>query len=313
MNRIVFIEPLGISIKEVDEIIKEYINEDIDYYDTKTNDKEEIIKRIGNHEIVTLAQTVIDKEIIDACPNMKYINIAFTGVDHVDVKYCKEKGIKVSNCSGYSTVAVSELVFGLMIDLSRNISLCDKATRDLKDKSGLVGFELEGKTLGIIGSGKIGSNVARIAKAFNMNVLIYSRSDRHLEGCKFVSLETLLKESDFVSLHVPANESTRHLISEKELKTMKESAYLINTARGAVVDNEALCKALNEGIIKGAAIDVFDKEPPLEKDYCLLKAKNCLLTPHIGFASKQAFIKRAHIVGSNLLSYINGKQENIIV
>jgi len=313
MSRIVVIEPLGISSEELDKIIKKYIDEEITYYDTKTDDKIEIIKRIGNHEIVVLAQTKVDAEIIDACKNIKFINIAFTGVDHVDVKYCQQKGINVSNCSGYSTVAVSELVFGLIINLARNINACDKATKESKDKTGLVGFELAGKTIGIIGCGKIGSYVCKLALAFGMNVLIYSNHNPNIENTKFVSLEELLKESDIVSLHVPANESTKHLIGEKELVMMKPTSLLINTARGAVVDNEALTKALNDGKIAGAGIDVFDYEPALKQDYCLLHAKNCLLTPHVGFASKQAFIKRAHIVGSNLKSYFSNNQENKIV
>ena len=314
MKKIAFIEPLGISTDGLSNIISKYIGKDIvtNYYDTVPSDKQEVIKRIGDSDVVTLAQVKIDKEIIDACKNLKYINIAFTGVDHVDVEYCKQKGIKVSNASGYSTVAVGDLTFGLILDLLRNIDRCDEATRASKTKAGLVGNELEGKTIGLIGAGHIGGRVANIAKAFGLNVLTYARHNPNIQGTTYTDLNTLLKESDIVSLHVPSSPETKGMIGEKQLQLMKNSAILINTARGPVVDNVALRKALENGEIAGAGIDVYDYEPPLQKDYCLIDAPNCILTPHVGFATKEAFIKRAHIVGENLKQYDNDDQINII-
>jgi len=314
MNKVAFIEPLGISGEELSNIINEYISKDIvcDYYDDVPTSKEEVIKRIGYADTVVLAQVKIDKEIIDTCPNIKFINIAFTGVDHVDVEYCKSKNINVSNASGYSTVAVADLTFGLILDLYRNIDKCDVATRNSGTKAGLVGNELEGKTIGLIGAGKIGGRVASIAKAFGLKVLTYARHNPNIEGTTYTDLETLLKESDIVSLHIPATNETKCMIGKKQLELMKNSAVLINTARGAVVDNEALKEALVNKVIAGAGIDVFDYEPPLNKDYCLVDAPNCILTPHIGFATKEAFIKRAHIVGENLKEYSNNNQINII-
>lgn len=310
--KIIFLEPLGIKIEELKSIVETYINEDCVYYDTVPENEEEVIKRANKADVLVLAQVKITKNIIDHCPNLKYIDIAFTGVDHVDVGYAKEKGIKVSNASGYSNSAVADLVFGLTISLLRNIKECDEATRNSKTKNGLVGFELESKTFGVIGSGKIGSKVIDIAKAFGCNVLVYSRTNKNIEGVEFVSLEELLKRSDIVSLHVPANESTKHMISKKELSLMKKSSILINCARGLVVDNEALKNALNNDEIAGAGIDVFDYEPPLKADYCLLDAKNCLLTPHVGFATYEAFVKRAHIISDNLKGYKENNYKNLV-
>ncbi len=309
MEKIVFIESLGISNEMLKEIIGQYINEDIDvcFWNEKPKNKNELIERVKEASVIVTAQVVIDKEVIDACDKLRYICVAFTGTDHIDKKYCKEKGIKVSNCSGYSTVAVAELVFGLVLNLMRNINECDKATRGSKAKDGLVGEELDGKTFGIIGLGEIGSRVAKIANAFGCKVIAYSRHDKHLEDVKQLSFEEVLKESDILSLHVPSNESTYHLIGKEQLEMMKDSSLLINCARGAVVDNVALKQALDNGTIAGCGIDVFDKEPPLDKDYCLVNAKNCLLTPHVGFATKQAFVKRAHIVAENLKAYLNGE------
>lgn len=310
--KIIFLEPLGIKTEELRSIVDSYINEECVFYDTVPTSEEEVIERAKDGDVIVLAQVKITKNIIDNCPNLKYINIAFTGVDHVDVAYAKAKGIKVSNASGYSNSAVADLVFGLTISLLRNIKQCDEATRNSKTKNGLVGFELEGKTFGVVGSGKIGCKVIEIAKAFGCKVLVYSRTNKKLQDVEFVSLEELLKRSDIVSLHVPANESTKHMISKEQLSLMKESALLINCARGPVVDNEALKDALNNDEIAGAGIDVFDMEPPLKADYCLLDAKNCLLTPHVGFATYEAFVKRAHIISDNLKGYKENDFKNLV-
>ena len=313
MNKIVFLEPLGISESELKEIIDGKVNDvETVYYNTVPKNSEETIERAKDADCIVLAQVKIPAEVIDACPKLKYINIAFTGVDHVDVAHAKQKGIKVSNCSGYSTSAVADLVFGLTISLLRNIKQCDDVTRKEGTKNGLVGFELEGKTFGVVGAGKIGQRVIEIAKAFGCNVLAYSRTPKNIPGVSFVSLDELLRRSDVVSLHVPANAETKNLINEERLSLMKKSGILINTARGPVVDNEALRKALDNGTIAAAGIDVFDYEPPLKKDYCLVDAKNILLTPHVGFATKEAFVKRAHIVAANLEGYLTDTYLNLV-
>ena len=313
-NKVAILEPLGLTEEKLKSIIDEYnIDANFVYYSDKPQNKQQLIERCQGCKAIVLAQIPIDREVIENCPNLKYICIAFTGYDHVDVQYCKEKGIIVSNCSGYSTEAVSELVMALTISLLRNIKENDIAVRNGFDKTGLVGSLLEGKTFGIVGLGAIGQRVAQLANCFGCRVIGYSRTKKQLENVEFVdSLEELLKRSDIVSLHVPANAATRMMIGKKQLEMMKKSAVLINCARGSVVDNIALTNALNEGTIKAAAVDVFDYEPPLKKDYCLLSARNCLLTSHVGFASEQSFEKRAHIVAQNIQSYFQGNTKNVI-
>ena len=234
--------------------------------------------------------------------------VAFTGLDHVDLKYCEERGIKVQNCAGYATTAVAELTFGLLLDLCRNIGKCDTAARNGGTKAGLIGFELEGRTMGIVGTGAIGARVAKLAAAFGMDVIAYSRTPGKVAGVRYVSLEELLAQSDVVSLHVPLTDETRGMIGEKELALMKETAVLVNTARGPVVDTKALADALNSGRIAGAAIDVFDKEPPLDADEPLINAKNTVVTPHVAFATDESMIKRAEIEFRNIAEFIKDKR-----
>lgn len=241
------------------------------------------------------------------------ICVAFTGVDHVDIEYCKERGIRVCNCAGYSTSAVADLVFGLIIDLYRNIDKCNEITRQGGTKNGLVGFELEGKKFGVVGTGAIGMRVANIAKAFGCEVYGYSRTIKEDTGINYVDLETLLSICDIVSLHVPLNESTKGLINEENIKLMKKNAILINTARGPIVDSKALSKSLKDGIIAGAGVDVFEMEPPVPKEHILFEAPNLIVTPHVAFATKESMIKRAEIVFDNIDKYISGNAQNIIV
>ena len=197
----------------------------------------------------------------------------------------------------------------------RNIVRCDLAAKTEKTKDGLVGTELFGKKFGIIGTGAIGLRVAEIAKAFGCEILAYSRSKKAKAielGVKYVDLDTLLKECDIVSLHVPLNNSTINLIDEKKLALLKTSAILINAARGPIVDESALAKALNEGKIAGAGIDVFKNEPPISVLNPLVKAKNVILTPHVGFATDEALYNRLEITIENIYQWIKGTPENLI-
>ena len=178
-----------------------------------------------------------------------------------------------------------------------------------------TGHEIKGKTVGIIGTGNIGSDVAKLFLAFDANVVAYSNTEKeNLKslGVKYKSLEDLLKESDIVSIHLPLNNITRNTIGKNELKLMKKNSILINCARGPIVDNEALTDALNNDEIAFAGIDVFDYEPPLNKDYPLLNAKNTLLQPHIAYLTKESLERRAHIVFDTLISYLNGEAKNIV-
>lgn len=314
---IVIIEPLGVAPEKLNELSKvvENIGGKVIAYDTRTENDNELIQRGVDADVIIVANQPLKKNFLENCIKLKMISVAFTGVDHIDLKYCKERKIVVSNAAGYSTNAVAELVFGLTISVLRNIIPCDTRARLQGTKSGLVGSELYGKKFGIVGTGAIGMKVSRIALAFGCEVLAYSRS-RKAEfeemGGKYVDMATLLKESDIISLHTPLNDKTKGMIGINELSLMKPSAILINAARGPIVDNKALADALNEGLIAGAGIDVFDMEPPLEKEMPLLNAKNTVLTPHVAFASNESLITRAEIVFDNIKRWNEGIQQNII-
>ncbi len=312
--KVTFLEPLGISGEKLQAMAEEALGgrAEVTYYDTRIEDVEGLIQRSQGADCVVLSNFKYGREVISRCPDLKMICVAFTGVDHVDVEYCRERGIAVCNCAGYSTVAVADLVFGFIIDLARNVIPCDKVVRQGGTKAGLVGYELEGKKLGVVGAGAIGRRVIRIAQAFGCQVYAYSRTKKEIEGVTFVSLDELLETCDIVSLHVPLNDSTRGLIGEEQLKKMKNSAVLINTARGPVVDSQALAKALKEGVIAGAAVDVFEMEPPVPADHVLFGAPNLIVTPHVAFASQQAFEKRAVIVCGNIKKWLDGEPQNLV-
>lgn len=312
--KLVFLEPLGISQESLEKLVQDKIGDrmEVVYYPDRSEDTEELIRRSQGADVVVLSNFQYRKEVMEHCPDLKMVCVAFTGVDHVDVDYCRERGIMVCNCAGYSTVAVADLVFGMVIDLARNILPCNEAVRRGGTKNGLVGFELEGKVFGVVGLGAIGHRVARIANAFGCKVLAYNRSRKDVEGVEQTDLDTLLSQSDIVSLHVPLNDSTRGMIGTEALKKMKKSAFLINTARGPVVDSQALAEALKEGTIAGAAVDVFETEPPIQPDHVLFNAPNLIATPHVAFATQQAFEKRAVIVCDNIAGWLDGKPVNVI-
>ncbi len=306
------LEPIGISKEEVNKLAKPIakLGHSFTYYDNKTTDIDTLIKRSANQDIVMIANNPYPKEVIEKCPRLKMIAVAFTGIDHVDEDACKERGIEIVNCGGYSDVAVSELVIGLTIDLLRKVKEADIATRNNKNSIGLIGNELNGKTVGIIGCGKIGKKTATLFKAFGCKLLGYSRSPINFEFIKQVDIDTLLKESDVISLHLPSNKETYHFIDEEKINKMKKEALFINCARGPIVDNIALANALNNKKIGGAGIDVYDIEPPLPIDYPLLNAKNTILTPHVAYLTKEAMIKRANIEFDNVLNYLNKISSN---
>ena len=275
------------------------------YYLTGANDDEMLINRIEDADVLIIDNHRVSNEVLDRAKHLKYIIIAFTGFDHIDVTYCKEHNIAVSNASGYATKAVAELTVGLIISYFRNVINFDKSTRKNLDKMDILGDEVERKTLGIIGYGKIGKQVVRLLENFDVKFLIYSHHDIDSLplNAEQVNLETILKESDVVSLHTPLNDSTRNLISENELSLMKKSAILINTARGPIVNRDALIKALKNKEIKGACLDVFEKEPPIN-DTELCSLDNVILLPHVGYFTKEAMKKRFDIVEQNLMSYL---------
>lgn len=284
-------------------------------YDTMFSSEDEQLDRAKDADILIIANTPLKNEIIEQCSKLKYISVAFTGIDHVGKEACIARDIKVSNAQGYCTDSVVELTYGLIFDLLRNIRDCDTAIRKGLSKNGLVGNELKGKTMGIVGTGAIGAEVARIAKAFGCNVVGYDLQENYKLneiGMEYLSLEELLQKSDIVTLHMPLTNKTKGLIGSKELALMKESSLLINCARGPIVDTNALVDALENKKIRGAGLDVFDMEPPLDKEYQILKVENCILTPHVAFATKESMINRAKITFGNIESWLTGGSQNII-
>lgn len=315
--KIVLMESLGISNELLEKYCSKYQNlgHEVIAYDTKAKDNDELIQRGKEADVLVIANRPLPNEVIQEFTNLKFIDVAFTGVDHVGLNACEKQGIVVSNASGYSNVSVSELVIGQVLALYRYIITGNQVVRSGGTSAGLVGMEIKGKTVGIIGTGHIGIETAKLFKAFGARVLGWSRSIRQEAidaGIEYVELNTLLETCDIVSLHLPMNATTKHFFDEEKINRMKTSAILINCARGGVVDNVALAKALNNGVIAGAAIDVFDMEPPLSNDYCLLNSKNCLLSPHVAFLTKEAMVRRAEIVFDNLNAYLNNCPINLV-
>ena len=274
--------------------------------------EEELRSQCMDADILMLANRPLPAGVISSCSHLRYIDIAFTGTDHVAVDTAKKQGIQLSNAAGYATNAVAELTLSQMIALLRNTVKVEDRARHGGTKNGLVGRELSGCKVGIIGTGAIGQRVAGLCLAFGAKVVGYA--PRPKENAKalltYVSLEELLRTSDIVSLHCPLTQETRGMIGKAQLALMKPDAYLINMARGPVVDSTALAEALNQGQIAGAAIDVFDQEPPLPEGEPLLHAQNCLVTPHIGFASAESMALRAQIVFENLYAWLRGELRN---
>ena len=258
-------------------------------------------------DIAVISNIKLSEAVLSQCPKLKYLSVAFTGLDHIDLSYCQAHGIEVQNAAGYSTTAVSELAVGMMIDLLRNIVTLNEATRMGRGRENFLGSELRGKTVGIIGTGAIGIATARLLLAFGCKVVAWSRT-RKAEvtamGVEYLELDELLQKSDIVSLHVPLNDATRGLIGERELALMKPDALLVNTARGPVADIPAVGKALVEGRLAGAAFDVFEQEPPLPMSHLLLSTQRCLVTPHVAFATKESFAARADIVFGHVDDYL---------
>jgi D-3-phosphoglycerate dehydrogenase len=312
--KLVIIEPLGVEQKKLLDIASAALDKAVEivYYDTRTTDAKELIARGKDADVIAVSNLPLSAEVINGFDKLKLLSVAFTGVDHIALDACRAKGVTVCNCAGYSTAAVADLVFGLVVALYRNIIPCDKVVRAHGTKDGLVGFELEGKTFGVVGLGAIGTRVAKIARAFGCSVIAYSRSPKQVDGVTFTDLETLLKTSDIVSLHVPLNDKTRGLIGKEQLALMKSSAILINTARGPVVDSAALAEALREGRVAGAGVDVFETEPPLDPAHPLLNAPHVVATPHVAFATKEALVKRAVIVFDNVAKWMVGAPQNVI-
>ncbi|MEM3153830.1 MAG: glyoxylate reductase [Candidatus Bathyarchaeia archaeon] len=279
--------------------------------------KEEIIRKAkGVDALVTLLSDKIDAEVFDAAPKLKIVAQMAVGFDNIDVAEATRRGIYVTNTPGVLTETTADFAWALLMAVARRVVEADKYVRTGQWKVGwhpsmLLGRDVYGATLGIVGAGRIGTAVARRAKGFNMKILYYDvvpmppEIEKEL-GAKRVDLDTLLRESDFVSIHVPLMKETYHLINEEKLRLMKKTAYLINNSRGPVVDEKALYKALKEGWIAGAALDVFEQEPT-PVDNPLLKLDNIVVAPHISSASYETRSRMAEMVAENLVAFFEGR------
>ena len=315
MSKVVLLESLGISEEELAARKAPFEAQGHTFVSyPRTSDVPALIEEAKDADALILANMPLPGEVIEACEKLKFIDVAFTGVDHVGLDAARAKGVTVSNASGYSNEAVAELVLGMTLSLARHLGAVETRCRAGGTKDGLVGWELKGKTVGIIGLGNIGRRTAELFRAFGCTVLAQSRT-YHSDAPEFVhqvSQEELLKEADIVVLHCPLNDSTRGMINAEKLAMMKPTALLINVARGPVVVSADLADALNRGVIAGAGIDVFDKEPPLDESELLLQAKNCLVTPHVAFATNESMSLRAEIVFDNLAAWLEGAPKNLV-
>lgn len=296
--------------------LKEFCDEMYTYDRTPP---EEVINRIGDAEMVLVNKTVLTGEILAQCPSVKYIGLFATGYNVIDVDYCRAHGIVVANAPAYSTDAVAQLVFAFLLSFAdltakHDAEVHDGVWQNCKDFAFYDPriFELAGKTIGLVGFGNIGRRVAELAIAFHMEVLVFSRTVRkemETEHLRFVPLPDLLHRSDFISLHCPLFPETTRLINADTISQMKNGAYLINTARGGIIDEQAVADALNSGKLAGAAVDVATKEP-INGDNPLLTAANCIITPHIAWATKETRRRLIGIVRDNICAFTQGHPMN---
>lgn len=306
------------------------------YFSKEIIDKDHLPENKNFSIISIFVNSTITREVMEALPSLKFISVRATGYDNVDLEAAKEKGIKVSNVPSYGEHTVAEFTFGLILNLSRKIYQAVDQIREIGNwkVENLTGFDLHSKTLGIVGTGRIGRHVAKIAKGFEMKILSYdTHPDEPLSkeyGLQYVSLSELLNKSDIVTLHVPYMKETHHLLGEKEFSQIKVGAYLVNTSRGAIVDTNALFKALQEKRLAGAALDVLEEEGVVKDEmgfifsgkseehdiktilsnHILIDMPGVLITPHNAFNSKEAFERISDTTVSNIKSFTEGNLVN---
>lgn len=293
------------------------ISDEIAIYDY--TEDQDVIPRMLGCELLITNKVNVDKHIIDAVPSLKCIFVTATGFNNIDIDYAKEKNIPVCNVPAYSSNSVAQLVFAMLLEIINNVAKNNESVQngDWK-KARLYTYqvtpqnELFGKTFGIVGFGNIGQTVAKIANAFGMKVLANSRSEKAgFDYVDFVDFETLLKNSDVVSLHTALNEQTKNIMDKKAFDLMKESAVFINAARGGLVDEQALINALNHKKIRAAALDVIKIEP-MEEDCELIGIPNLILTPHIAWATIEARSRMMEIIKENILSFLRKQPINVV-
>jgi len=288
---------------------------DLEIFEEPPKTPDELKERIRAADIVIVGWTNLTKNVIDSAKELKMVSIWATTCHYADLEAAKERGIVVTHVPGYATEAVAEHAFALLLAAIRKLPLTDKHVRrgDF-DWRPFGGIELAGKTLGIIGTGLIGCRVAEIAKAFKMQILAFDKYPNLKKaeeiGMKYVDLYTLLKESDFVTLHVSLTSETEGLIGKKEIKAMKKGAVIINTSQGKVINEKALVDALKSGKLSYAGLDVFEEEPPA-KDNPLFKLDNVILSPHIGFHTVEAAKRCTDICIDNVVKFLERHPQNV--
>lgn len=300
-------------------------------------DEENVANYTDSEIISCFVYSDLSKNVLEKMPNLKCIATRSTGYDHIDLNYCNEKGIIVSNVPEYGSNTVAEYTFALIINLTRKIYQSVNQAKQLNfNHDEIRGIDLFGKTLGIVGLGKIGINVARIAKGFQMNIVVYNRShDEKLAseyGFTYVDFDTLIATSDIISLHLPLTPETKHIINAEAISKMKKGVYLINTARGGLIESEALMNGLTEGIIGGVALDVLEEEQGLTDeaavlnkhyqkevdlktlvlDHMLINHSNVLITPHNAFNSMEALQRIDEVANSNIQKFLAGQPDHVV-
>ena len=281
--------------------------------------------------------STFNREVIDKLPKLKYIATRSTGYDHIDIEYCKSKGIQVANVPEYGSNTVAEYTFALILSLTRKIYQSVNHSKTFNfEREQIKGIDLQGKTMGIIGLGKIGEHMLRIANGFGMKILAYNHSqDNELlkkYDFQYVDLHHLLQNSDIITLHLPLNEHTKHIINKENIITFKKESYLINTARGGLIETEAILLALDNGILDGVGLDVLEEETELSEevavlsseykshadlkniiyDHILINHPKVLITPHNAFNSKQALERITNTTIKNIKSYMDGGKQNLV-
>lgn len=331
---------MKIAFFEIDKEDETYIRSQLNGYKltfTEDNLDEKNAKKFKDSDIIaTFINSEINKKVLEQLPNLKFITTRSTGYDNIDLEECRKGNIKASNVPFYGMNTVAEYTFGLILALLRNIHKgINKTRKNQFDIEGLEGIDLKGKTLGVIGPGNIGQHVMRYARAFDMKILTHGKKrNEKIEkeyACKFVSLNKLLQTSDIITIHVPLTKETKHMINMKNINKIKKGAYLINTARGDIIDTTALLKALDKKILSGAALDVLEGEDDikegkqlvkrglrkkelkiLRENNLLLKKRNVIVTPHIAFYTKEALTRILDTTVENINCFIKGKCTNEI-
>jgi D-lactate dehydrogenase len=330
----------GLEQEEQDIFLKSFNNENISFIKERL-DENNVLKAKDAEIVCVFVDSEVNKKVIDALPNLKFIATRATGYNNIDCEYAKTKGIKVSNVPAYGSHTVAEFAFGLILNLSRNIIKANNYIRQSSDFNYfpvMEGFDLESKTLGIVGTGKIGKNVLKIAKGFAMNVIAY---DLHPDlvfakenNFEYKTLQEVVSQSDIITLHAPYTKENQHLINRENISLMKKGVYIINTARGELIDTDALVWGLKEGIIGGVGLDVLEGESELKEemeilfspgksariesyktlleDHILMEMSNVIITPHIAFYTREAVSEIFKTTILNIKGFLTNNPVNLV-